>query len=61
MCNEAPDTRIAQQAAVDNAQISKDALEWYKQTYTDGRPTAPQPRKPRASKPACRRTSRASR
>jgi hypothetical protein len=38
MCNEAPDTRLAQQAAVDNAQISKDALEWFKQTYTDGAP-----------------------
>jgi hypothetical protein len=36
MCNEAPDTRIAQQAAVDNAQISKDALEWYKNVYAEG-------------------------
>lgn len=36
MCSEAPDTTIAQQAAVQNAALGKEALDWYKQTYNDG-------------------------
>ncbi|MDB5730699.1 MAG: hypothetical protein JWQ03_594 [Variovorax sp.] len=38
MCAEAPDTRIAQEAALRNADISKEALDWYKQVYTDSAP-----------------------
>jgi hypothetical protein len=38
MCSDAPDTRIAQEAALKNAEISKEALEWYKQVYSDGAP-----------------------
>ena len=38
MCTDSPDTRIAQQAALENAKISKDALEWYKQIYGESAP-----------------------
>lgn len=39
MCASSPDMTIANEAAARNAQISQDALDWYKQQYAD---TAPQ-------------------
>lgn len=38
MCADSPDTRIAQEAALRNADISQDALNWYKQIYADSAP-----------------------
>lgn len=36
MCSDAPDTRIAQEAALRNVELSKEALDWFKQTYEEG-------------------------
>lgn len=37
MCSDAPDTRIAQEAALRQADISKEALDWYKTIYSEGK------------------------
>lgn len=36
MCSSAPNTQVAQEAALKQAQTSQEALDWYKQIYAEG-------------------------